>query len=260
MIKFFRHIRRTLIQENKMGKYFKYAIGEIILVMIGILLALQINNWNDHRKSVSDSKILINEMINDLASDTLYLENAETKLKRRLKLEEWILFKTSYTLKDMDSIKMAIDGGYFDFYINDRTFQKIQNSAQSKLIGFDNLYKAIADYYTITKKRIEKNTEYEIRETTRKDIGIWDKFAKEIEIDAVFNTDYTGRALDVTFPKIKSTDEQNQKIIDLISTIEARNYLKQNYGRHLFLFVYFRDTNKKAKALISDIQKALEDD
>lgn len=50
MIKFFRHIRRQLLGEGKTGKYFKYAIGEIILVMIGILLALQVNNWNTERK------------------------------------------------------------------------------------------------------------------------------------------------------------------------------------------------------------------
>ena len=50
MIKFFRHIRRSLIQKNQMGKYFKYAIGEILLVVIGILIALQINNWNEDRK------------------------------------------------------------------------------------------------------------------------------------------------------------------------------------------------------------------
>ncbi|MCA0154403.1 hypothetical protein [Winogradskyella vincentii] len=50
MIKFFRHIRRTLINQNQMGKYFKYAIGEIFLVVIGILIALQINNWNEQRK------------------------------------------------------------------------------------------------------------------------------------------------------------------------------------------------------------------
>jgi len=50
MIKFFRKIRQNLLIENKTGKYFKYAIGEIILVVIGILIALQINNWNENRK------------------------------------------------------------------------------------------------------------------------------------------------------------------------------------------------------------------
>ena len=51
MIKFFRHIRRSLINQNRMGKYFKYAIGEIFLVVFGILIALQINNWNENRKA-----------------------------------------------------------------------------------------------------------------------------------------------------------------------------------------------------------------
>jgi len=50
MIKFFRKIRYDLMEKNKTGKYFKYAIGEIVLVVIGILIALQINNWNDNRK------------------------------------------------------------------------------------------------------------------------------------------------------------------------------------------------------------------
>jgi len=49
MIKFFRQIRKTLISENKTGKYFKYAIGEILLVVIGILIAFSINTWNQNR-------------------------------------------------------------------------------------------------------------------------------------------------------------------------------------------------------------------
>jgi len=51
MIKFFRKIRQNLLSEGKTGKYFKYAIGEIVLVVIGILIALQINNWNEERKA-----------------------------------------------------------------------------------------------------------------------------------------------------------------------------------------------------------------
>ena len=50
MIKFFRKIRQRLLSENKFSKYLIYAIGEIILVVIGILIALQINNWNENKK------------------------------------------------------------------------------------------------------------------------------------------------------------------------------------------------------------------
>ena len=60
MIKFFRHIRQSFIMENKTSKYLKYAIGEIILVVIGILIALQINNWNTTRlERLEEKKILI---------------------------------------------------------------------------------------------------------------------------------------------------------------------------------------------------------
>jgi len=65
MIKFFRHIRKSLLMENKTGKYFKYAIGEIVLVVIGILIALQINNWNENRKLLKlESHLLIDVMAN----------------------------------------------------------------------------------------------------------------------------------------------------------------------------------------------------
>ncbi len=50
MINFFRKIRKQLADQNKPLKYFRYAFGEIVLVMIGILLALQVNNWNEVRK------------------------------------------------------------------------------------------------------------------------------------------------------------------------------------------------------------------
>lgn len=59
MIKFFRHIRKSLLEQNKMGKYFKYAIGEIILVVIGILIALQINTWNEKRKDIEKEQQIL---------------------------------------------------------------------------------------------------------------------------------------------------------------------------------------------------------
>jgi len=50
MIKFFRKIRYDLMEKNKTGRYLKYALGEIVLVVIGILIALSINSWNENRK------------------------------------------------------------------------------------------------------------------------------------------------------------------------------------------------------------------
>ena len=77
MIKFFRKIRQKLLTENKFGRYLTYAIGEIILVVIGILIALSINNWNEKRK---ESQIEIKALI-DLKNE--FIDN-------KLKMEESI--------------------------------------------------------------------------------------------------------------------------------------------------------------------------
>jgi len=73
MIKFFRKIRQKLLSENKFSKYFLYAIGEIILVVIGILIALQINNWNETRKVKSTLSDYTESLIKDLKKDTIIL-------------------------------------------------------------------------------------------------------------------------------------------------------------------------------------------
>ena len=60
MIKFFRKIRQNLLSEGKTGKYLKYAIGEIVLVVVGILIALQINNANERNKIlIAEQQILL---------------------------------------------------------------------------------------------------------------------------------------------------------------------------------------------------------
>ena len=69
MIKFFRHIRQSLIMENKTSKYFKYAIGEIILVVIGILIALQINTWNRQKEEHQLELKILKEIRTNLSLD-----------------------------------------------------------------------------------------------------------------------------------------------------------------------------------------------
>jgi hypothetical protein len=66
MIRFFRSIRQGLINEGKTSKYFRYAVGEILLVMIGILLALQVNNWNEERKRATQERELSEKLYEEL--------------------------------------------------------------------------------------------------------------------------------------------------------------------------------------------------
>lgn len=72
MIKFFRKIRQKLLTENKFSKYLIYAIGEIILVVIGILIALQLNNWNTD-KALNGGRLMIPNNYEALKNDKKYL-------------------------------------------------------------------------------------------------------------------------------------------------------------------------------------------
>lgn len=83
MIKFFRKIRQSLISQGKTGQYFKYAISEIVLVVIGILIALSLNNWSENRKLEKEELGLLAEVKSNLEAtlenfriDSLY--NHET--------------------------------------------------------------------------------------------------------------------------------------------------------------------------------------
>jgi hypothetical protein len=88
MIKFFRHIRQSLLSENKFSKYLLYAIGEIILVFIGIAMALQFNNWNEDKKDREKERQILTEIISDLEFTLQDLDrviNAKTNnLKRTI--------------------------------------------------------------------------------------------------------------------------------------------------------------------------------
>ncbi|PTM03504.1 MAG: hypothetical protein DA407_13950 [Bacteroidetes bacterium] len=96
MIKFFRKIRYNLMETGKTGKYFKYAIGEIILVVIGILIALSINNWNEEKKEQQDEY---------LALKSLYSEFVESRelFNQGQRHHEMIFDGMQYLLEILDA-------------------------------------------------------------------------------------------------------------------------------------------------------------
>ena len=92
MIKFFRKIRQNLLMENKTGKYFKYAFGEIILVVIGILIALSINNWNEDRKAKTYEEQVYTQIYKDIKADSLNLSLVINLYKQKDTLMNRILY------------------------------------------------------------------------------------------------------------------------------------------------------------------------
>jgi hypothetical protein len=100
MINFFRKIRKTLADDNKPLKYLRYAIGEIVLVVIGILIALSLNNWNQDINFKNELKQIVKEVRNDLNQDILFLS-------REIKYEERFINNVDNILNNGN--KMPVD-------------------------------------------------------------------------------------------------------------------------------------------------------
>lgn len=74
MINFFRRIRKQLINENKFRNYFKYAFGEVVIIMLGIFFALQLQNWNEKRKQEALFKVTIEQLYNTITDDSWHFD------------------------------------------------------------------------------------------------------------------------------------------------------------------------------------------
>ena len=97
MLNFLRKIRRTLIESGSARKYILYAIGEIALVVIGILIALSINNWNQIQKNQKEEAFYLKELRLDFVANQTTLVNGEREIK-------WMLRNISNTLSYMNKI------------------------------------------------------------------------------------------------------------------------------------------------------------
>ena len=170
MIKFFRHIRKDLMEKNKTGKYLKYAIGEIVLVVIGILIALQINNWNEFNEERQSEKIILNEIKDNLLFDLIDFESNITTFQNKITSSKSILKIVENSSEYNDSM------GYFFYYL--KTYPHFNNKSngynllESKgldIIQNDSIRKKISDLYedryqylkTYEKERIDYNNSLE---------------------------------------------------------------------------------------------------
>ncbi|MBT8275165.1 MAG: hypothetical protein KJO39_03390 [Bacteroidia bacterium] len=168
MIKFFRHIRQRLLSENKLSKYFLYAIGEIMLVVIGILIALQINNKNEARK---DRAIEVNYLKNLKADLLIELENNEgfsvyrfEKSRSCTNLLNMAIPKTVEDVKEYTDVyeKVFI---WHSFVPNNNTFKELLGSGNLSLIKNDSIKNALLEldnfYADISGGEYHMRREYE---------------------------------------------------------------------------------------------------
>ncbi|WP_412561060.1 DUF6090 family protein [Winogradskyella sp. MIT101101] len=157
MIKFFRRIRYNLMNQGKTTKYFKYAIGEIILVVIGILIALQINTQNEYRKDRVYEIQALTEIYTSLKRDAQNNDNIMTNVKRRDNAINYILSFLNSGKIETDSVFMYnLNQSCLDNKINyDKGAYETLKSKGLEYIKNDSLRSLIVRTYELSFPRTE---------------------------------------------------------------------------------------------------------
>lgn len=150
MIKFFRNIRQTLLAQGKTSKYLKYAIGEIILVVIGILIAIQANNWNIDKVAQKEKEFALKKLIGNINQDTIVLQAAINGGKGYISALDscLIILKNPQAYsKDYFSRLYSNINYTTPFEYNQITFNEMSNSGKLKLIKSKVLTDSLFHYY-----------------------------------------------------------------------------------------------------------------
>ena len=205
MLRFFQKMRNALVPESRFGRYFFYALGEILLVVIGILIAIRLNNWNEARKN---HRMEITYMVNlkeDLQQDSLQLErlikwnqmsvNSCNNLIETIRNHSTLNFYQFYS--NMDYILPHIT-----FIPNQNTFNEMKSSGNLNVIKNDSL-KSLLIQLDVLYQLIKSSEQFLEREYFQ---YVFDKFHLYINnsdfIDLITFEKKTNYQVDSTMVKI----------------------------------------------------------
>jgi hypothetical protein len=246
MTKFFRKLRKTFLRKNKIGQYLKYAIGEIILVVIGILIAVGINNWNQSRKDRKVEFKTLREISSGLNQD---LKDVKSNINGHRTGLDCIAFWRDI----INHKKVDVDSTEYYYRFLTRDFLIAQNisgyetlkSKGLELIKDDSLRLEIITLYEISysyiRKLEEEYNELQFQENYFKEIN------QLIVPNLIFDSD--GEITSVKLP-LNLNDMEAKKL---------QSYLwKIKYNRDFILEEYFQ-IEQKIKHLQSSIKRKMKD-
>lgn len=252
MLKFFRRIRQTLLSENKLSKYLLYAIGEIVLVVIGILIALQINNWNEERKAAIEEKEILQNLYENLTlagQQSEYLIDQEKELKLLL-----------IRILGIDSNEESFDQNE----LSDSIFKRAAWDLQSNLPIVNSYFnlKNTNKLGLIKDKEInEKFADFEFRLKELND-ALEDRLSvHQIRIDDVFEKDINFLLLvKSNIAEINVSDQTPNDYSKILSNQRVRNLLGMKLDFTQDVIDYRKELDSAIKALIVLIASELEDE
>ena len=247
MIKFFRHIRKSLIQENKMSKYFKYAIGEIVLVVIGILIALQINNWNEKQNQETKLKQFLVEFKEELKLNIRDFKQELKVIEEQMKLKNNLLVNNRLDTIPLDSLEILIDTRYILTASNPSLLKRFENSQITSYGKYDSIFKDLQNFYGYEWYQFEK-----LKKWHNDQVDFEDRFWR-FEQDS-----FELKLINSSNAIISSEPKRKEEIIKLLKSPRVRNMLKQDYGRKDFFKRQLKFHIEMAKRYYKNINEILE--
>ena len=202
-------MRKTLINQGKTTNYLKYAIGEIVLVVIGILIALQINNWNENRKSRAFEVKMLHEVRNELIQDTMYFNMIKKRAESALEGANYMMRVYPDTQLNPDSTQkygqMMMTG--FQFIFHKGAYEAIKSTGIDR-ISNDSVRLFLTDMYDFRLPRAQNFIE---EDDTKKMTG-----AQQLRLftNLKFIKTPNGQTIPRIIPK-KSFDD-NTEVMDYI--------------------------------------------
>lgn len=256
-MKIFRNVRQKLAAENlpagqagNVAKYLRYAIGEIVLVVIGILIALQVNNWNEGRKEKATINNYLKSMLVDLNKDTQRFNVMIKSFNKQIKTNSFILVNKEYQKSPIDTIALKISSFFTDYNINDQTYQKIKNSGLADQIGSSQLNDRINSYYTTSLYTFNLFIDYD-QKRTLKDDEFW-FLSNDYEINVRYDS---GQIMN--FPFSEGEAKRKSALIKKIESNIGRNTLRNNITRKSLGLEIVKKRKNEAKLLTEMINTKL---
>ncbi len=151
-MRFLHHFRKLMIKDNRIGRYLLYAIGEILLVVIGILIALQINSWNSERQDRKKEKAYLMDIHENLVQDSIAIKNVLNFNKEKVLIvrDMMTLFSETLTNQQRGEIfsKNMMDFTSYEVFTPTKTsYNNLLNSESIDLISDKNIRMDLSDYY-----------------------------------------------------------------------------------------------------------------
>jgi len=149
MIKFFRKIRQNLLSKGKTGRYFKYAFGEIVLVVIGILIALSINNWNENRKNKLTESEYYCKLLADFELDRQNIAVLYEESEHKIEISKRLLLELNNRNKDKSYLlNYYLQGLRTNAFVPSKVaMTDIVSSGKLNLLTNDSLKNELLRYY-----------------------------------------------------------------------------------------------------------------